>query len=61
MERLCDSVVVVAQGRTVARGTVGELLAQTGEQDFEEGFVKLVFQEEIAEQQHAHEAQGAAA
>ena len=61
VERLCDSVVVVAHGRTVARGTVGELLAQTGEQDFEEAFVKLAFREEIEEQQHAHEAQGAAA
>ncbi len=26
VERLCDSVVVVAQGRTVATGTVAELL-----------------------------------
>jgi sodium transport system ATP-binding protein len=55
VERLCDSVVVVAHGRTVARGTVAELLAQTGEHDFEEAFVQLAFQEEIAEQQHAHE------
>ena len=60
VERLCDSVVVVAHGRTVARGTVDELLAQTGEDDFEEAFVKLAFQEEIAEQQHAHDAHGAA-
>ena len=43
VERLCDSVVVVSQGRTVASGTVGELLAQTGERDFEEAFVKLAF------------------
>ena len=43
VERLCDSVVVVAQGRTVASGTVAELLAQTGERDFEEAFVKLAF------------------
>ena len=43
VERLCDSVVVVAQGRTVARGTVTELLAQTAERDFEEAFVKLAF------------------
>ena len=43
VERLCDSVVVVAHGRTVAAGTVPELLAQTGETDFEEAFVKLAF------------------
>jgi sodium transport system ATP-binding protein len=43
VERLCDSVVVVAHGRTVAAGTVDQLLAQTGERDFEEAFVKLAF------------------
>ena len=43
VERLCDSVVVVSHGRTVASGTVPELLAQTGETDFEEAFVKLAF------------------
>ena len=43
VERLCDSVVVVSHGRTVASGTVSELLAQTGETDFEEAFVKLAF------------------
>jgi sodium transport system ATP-binding protein len=48
VERLCDEVVVVSHGRTVARGTVGELLAQTGENDFEQAFVRLAFQEETA-------------
>jgi sodium transport system ATP-binding protein len=48
VERLCDSVVVVAHGRTVATGSVAELLGQTGEQDFEEAFVKLAFVEEQA-------------
>jgi sodium transport system ATP-binding protein len=43
VERLCDSVVVVANGRTVASGTVGELLAKTGQRDFEEAFVSLAF------------------
>ena len=50
VERLCDSVVVVAHGRTVASGTVAELLEQTGEIDFEEAFVKLAFAEEQARQ-----------
>ena len=48
VERLCDSVIVVAHGRTVATGSVAELLAQTGEQDFEEAFVKLAFTDEGA-------------
>ena len=43
VERLCDSVVVIAHGRSVASGTVEDLLAQTGERDFEEAFVKLAF------------------
>jgi sodium transport system ATP-binding protein len=43
VERLCDHVVVVAKGLSVASGTVPELLAQTGERDFEEAFVKLAF------------------
>jgi len=48
VERLCDSVVVVARGRTVATGAVPELLAETGESDFEEAFVKLAFGPERA-------------
>jgi sodium transport system ATP-binding protein len=47
VERLCDSVVVMSHGRTVASGSVPELLAQTGETDFEEAFVKLAFAPEI--------------
>ena len=43
VERLCDRVVVVAHGRSVADGTVDELLAQTGQMDFEEAFVALAF------------------
>jgi sodium transport system ATP-binding protein len=45
VERLCDSVTVVAGGRTVATGTVEALLAETGESDFEEAFVRLAFGE----------------
>ncbi len=43
VERLCDNVVVVAHGRSVATGSVAELLERTGESDFEEAFVKLAF------------------
>ena len=43
VERLCDQVVVVSQGRTVASGTVAQLLAHTGQRDFEEAFVRLAY------------------
>jgi sodium transport system ATP-binding protein len=43
VERLCDHVVVVSHGRTVAAGTLAELSAASGEKDFEETFVKLAF------------------
>ena len=44
VERLCDQVVVVAQGRTVAEGTVAQLLERTGQRDFEACFVQLAFE-----------------
>jgi sodium transport system ATP-binding protein len=50
VERLCDHVVVVAHGRTVAQGTVAELSAQAAETDFEETFVKLAFSAEERQQ-----------
>jgi sodium transport system ATP-binding protein len=43
VEKLCDHVVIVAEGRTVATGTVAELRQQTGAVDFEDCFVKLAF------------------
>jgi sodium transport system ATP-binding protein len=43
VERLCDQVVVMAQGRTVAAGRVAELCARTGAADFEQAFVALAF------------------
>ncbi len=43
VERLCDHVIVVSHGRTVAQGTVAELRELSGETDFEETFVKLAF------------------
>jgi sodium transport system ATP-binding protein len=48
VERLCDSVVVVSHGRTVAAGTVAELLQQTGQDDFEQAFVMLAFAEDAS-------------
>ena len=46
VERLCDSVVVVAHGRTVAQGTVPELRSRAGARDFEEAFVRLAYNDE---------------
>lgn len=43
VERLCDHVVVVAHGKTVAQGSVSQLLEQAEETDFENAFVKLAF------------------
>ena len=38
---LCDSIVVIAAGRVVARGTPDELRAQTGHASLEDAFVAL--------------------
>jgi sodium transport system ATP-binding protein len=46
VERLCDRVVLVSHGRTVAEGTVAALNAQCGQSDFEETFVQLAFTSE---------------
>jgi sodium transport system ATP-binding protein len=44
VQQLCEHVVVMAKGRSVAQGTVEELLAQTGQTNFEDAFVKLAFE-----------------
>lgn len=48
VERLCDEIVVVARGRTVAQGTVARLCEETGQRDFEEAFIHLAFGPVIA-------------
>jgi sodium transport system ATP-binding protein len=48
VERLCDRVVVVSQGRAVAEGSVAELLERTGSRDFESTFVQLAFGDKTA-------------
>jgi sodium transport system ATP-binding protein len=39
---LCDTVVVIAQGRVVAQGSVDALRAEAGEATLEDAFVKLI-------------------
>jgi len=46
VERLCNQVLVMARGRAVAQGTVAELCALTGQDDFERCFVQLAFDSE---------------
>ncbi len=42
---LCDQVIVMSKGRSVANGTVDSLQAQTGQANFEDAFVCLAFSE----------------
>lgn len=59
VERLCDQVVLVAHGRTVAEGTVQALCERSGERDFEEAFVRLAFADEIASAEGGEATDGA--
>ena len=43
---LCDRIVVIAQGRVTAQGTPDELRAQTGQDNLEDAFVKLIGSDE---------------
>lgn len=45
VERLCDHVIVIAHGESVAQGSVADLLAQANSHDFEEAFVRIAFDE----------------
>ncbi|WP_416759809.1 ATP-binding cassette domain-containing protein [Roseateles sp. So40a] len=56
VEQLCDQVVVMSHGRSVATGTVDGLLAQTGRERFEDAFVDLAFPEEAAQARHLESA-----
>ena len=42
VEKLCDTVGIIHDGRLLAEGTLAELRARYGEQDLEEVFVKAV-------------------
>ena len=43
---LCDRIVIIAQGEVRASGTADELRAQSGEDNLEDAFVKLIGSEE---------------
>jgi sodium transport system ATP-binding protein len=43
VQRLCDRVLVMSQGRAAALGSVDELCVLAGERDFEQAFVQLAF------------------
>jgi sodium transport system ATP-binding protein len=45
---LCDEIIVIAHGRVSAQGTTAELLAQSGQTNLEDMFVKLAGIEEVA-------------
>jgi sodium transport system ATP-binding protein len=53
VQRLCDHVVLVSHGRTVAQGSVAALNAMAGQSDFEETFVQLAFTDDERQQQGA--------
>ena len=46
VEKLCDRVGIIHDGKLCAEGTVAELRAKHGEQDMEEVFVKIVGMED---------------
>jgi sodium transport system ATP-binding protein len=43
VERLCDEVVIVANGKTLVHGTVESIKEQAGLSNFEDAFVRLAF------------------
>ena len=46
---LCDRIVIIAAGRTVAQGTPAEIIAQTGHSSLEDAFVHLAgIEEEVS-------------
>jgi sodium transport system ATP-binding protein len=56
VEKLCDRIAVMHRGRLLAEGTLADLRASHGEQDFEELFFRLISEYDAS---HAADAQAA--
>jgi len=48
VERLCDEIAIVAQGRVRARGTVSAIMAQNQATTLEEAFIRLTGETDVA-------------
>jgi ABC-type Na+ transport system ATPase subunit NatA len=44
---LCDRIVIMDKGRSLASGTVAELLAQSGKTHLEDAFIALIGREDV--------------
>ena len=44
---LCDRIVIIAAGRTVAQGTPDDIMRQTGHSSLEDSFVYLAGIDEV--------------
>jgi sodium transport system ATP-binding protein len=43
---LCDHIVIIAQGKVMAQGNADELRLQSGEENLEDAFVRLIGSDE---------------
>ena len=46
-ERMCDRIVIMDRGKTIAQGSVAELLEKSGKAHLEEAFVSLIGREDV--------------
>ena len=46
VERICDRVIILKQGRVAARGTPQEVIARYGRKDLEQVFLDVIRQEQ---------------
>jgi sodium transport system ATP-binding protein len=48
VEKLCDRIGIIHEGRLMAEGTLAELRQKSGRQDMEDVFIKIIGQEDPA-------------
>ncbi|HYS13924.1 MAG TPA: ATP-binding cassette domain-containing protein, partial [Burkholderiaceae bacterium] len=58
VEQLCDEIVIVAHGRTVAHGTAADLCAAAGTDNLEDAFVQLALEARARESGAAQPVEG---